>query len=298
MEIDVDFESDLRIELKKLYNRVGLRMSNKNGIDKILLDYLNVFSKIIPEVSRYVQMNPDFVKDIFFHPKRKEIEFIYNVARNGGNLNSFQSKRLLQTNFHDHLRNEWNIFHFHLSIERDNKNPLFVKQVNSLLFTYIDDNNIIFLGAENHKERTFYDEKWLRILHNHFPHIIKQFRIPETEDTKVLTPFNSNQLWYERCAIALTRIDGDIYRNPGLGQVTSGHNVLIVKQTNEILRWIYHIEKQLKKYCIEICNELGLNLGFAKFRLRCYRRFELIEETNNHRILEYPKVFNLEKYSI
>lgn len=181
MAIDIDFKNDLRVELEKLYNRIELKMSNKNGIDKILLDYLNVFSKIIPVKLRTVKVNPDFVKDIFFHSKKKEIEFIYNIAKNGGNLNSFQSKRLLQTNFHDHLRNEWNIFHFHLSMERDNKNPFFVKQVNSLLFAYIDDDDIIFLGTETHKTNTFYDEKWLRILHNHFPQILAPFKIQKLE---------------------------------------------------------------------------------------------------------------------
>lgn len=110
--------------------------------------------------------------------------------------------------------------------------------------------------------------------------------------------FDSRRLWHERLTTGFFTIDDTTYMHPGIGQATSGHNILITKQTNEILRWIYRLQEQLKRYYFELCSELCLNSESAKFKLRCYETFELIEEANYCRILKYPKVFDLEKYPV
>jgi hypothetical protein len=134
---EFDFESDLRQELKDLSSSMGFKVVDNKSLDKMLMDYLTVRAKLIEPKQRKVLINPVFKLEIPTHPKKKEIEFIIQSAILGNNLNIFQSKRLLQTNFHDHLQSEWNIFHFHLSLKKEKKTK-FVKQVNSLLFAYID----------------------------------------------------------------------------------------------------------------------------------------------------------------
>ena len=112
----IDFENDLKSEIERITKEIGFKVSLNQDFYKVLLDYLTVRTKIIDPKTRIVLINPDFQKDIDNHPKMKEIKFIIDYAQNEKNLNMFKSKKLLQNNFHDHLQNEWNIHHFHLSI--------------------------------------------------------------------------------------------------------------------------------------------------------------------------------------
>lgn len=116
----VDFEKDIKQEIQQVSKDIGFRISANQDFYKVLLDYLTVRTKIIEPKSRRILINPDFIKEIQSHPKKKEIEIIISYAKQGKDLNVFQSKKLLQSNFHDHLQNEWNIYHFHLSLDKDN----------------------------------------------------------------------------------------------------------------------------------------------------------------------------------
>ncbi|MFP9098911.1 hypothetical protein ACLI09_07645 [Flavobacterium sp. RHBU_24] len=285
----LNFESDLKFELIRLATQIGFKLSMNNSLDKMLVNYLNVHSKLIQPKLRNVKINPEFIKDIFFHTKRKEIEHIFNLAKIGGNLNPFQSKKLLQTNFHDHLKNEWNIYHFHLSLEI-NKKSGFVKQVDSLLFAYIDNENVFFLGESTHKQDIFSNIKWVEILHDHFPKILEPFKREETDDIKVASDYKNSALWRERLCMGFSKIRNTVYYHPGIGQATSGHNILIVRNSIGFLRWLHKLENQVADSYQELCIILGLSLDEAKFKIRIGEEtLELIEEFSNHQLVKYPE---------
>jgi hypothetical protein len=225
------------------------------------------------------------------HLKRNEIEFIIQTAARGGNLNIFQSKRLLETNFHDHLQNEWNIFHFHLSLKKDKKTK-FVRQVDSLLFAFIDNNQIIFLGTDTHKEGIFADTKWIEILHDFFPNAIKKYK--DERITSVYPKVNSTErqmLWNKGITLGVTEIKGVVYHNPGIGRTTSGHSLVNSKTSVEILRWIYKLKKQVSESYSILCKYLEIQEHVAKFKVRFGQTtLELYEKESNEMLVTFPDI--------
>lgn len=284
-------ESDLKFEIQKLTKEIGFKISFNQDLEKIILDYLTVRAKLIDVKKRKVLINPALVNELFTNDKKEEIRFIIQLSKNGGNLNPFLSKRSLQANFHDHLQNEWNIFHFHLSLQKDKKTN-FVKQVNRLLFAYVDEIQIIFLGTDIHKEGIFGDIKWIEILHDNFPEVIKPF-ITKSGMKDVYPKVNSierQQLWNKGYTLGFTKIREIVYNNPGIGRMTTGHSMGVSSTTLDILRWIYRLKDQLTESEIELCQYLKIDSKDAEFKIRINEKPELYEKTSGLKILSFPEI--------
>lgn len=285
----MDFENDLKLEIINISKGMGFKISINQNINKILLDYLTVRTKIIEPKIRKISINPDFLTELINHSKKKEIETIISYAKNGKNLNVFHSRRVFQTNFHDHLQQEWNIYHFHLSLEKDHK-TVFVKQVNSLLFAYIDENDIVFLGSDTHKNGIFGDVKWIEVLHDHFPQIIEKYRDNTIIDIHPkLNSIERQTIWNKGVTVGMTKIRGVVYHNPGIGQMTSGHSMIVSKTAMDILRWIYKLKTQITELREEICKYIGVSETVADFRVTFGEiTLELIETSTQTKLLEFP----------
>lgn len=288
---NLDFENDLKIEIQKLTKQIGFKISFKQDFEKIVLDYLTVRTKLIDSKRRKVKVNPDLVNEIFTSDKKKEITHIIKLAQSGGNLNPFLSKRALQANFHDHLQNEWKIFHFHLSLQSDKKS-VFVKQVNNLLFAYIDKDEMIFLGTDTHKKGIFGDIKWIEILHDNFPETLEPFKA--NSDILDINPKvnaeERQQLWDKGYTLGMTKVRDTIYNNPGIGRATSGHSIEVTMTTLDIMRWINSLNEQLAESKVELCKYLKIDYENAEFKIRIKERLELYEKTTNLFILKFPEI--------
>lgn len=280
----IDFETDLKNEILRLFRRWNIKVNPNKRTNKILLDYLTIRTKLISQKIRKVRFSPLFEEQLPRHPKRKEIQNIIEVAKNGKDLNAFQSKRLLQTNFHDHLLNEWSIYHFHLSPKKD-KDPL--------LFSYVDEEQIIFLGTDTHKVGIFADNKWIEILHDHFPEVIEEFQDTGIKNiTPNYTPEKRQEQWNKGYTLIGTKIRDVVYNSPGAGRVTSGHGMKVAKTANLISVWLIQIEKQLRNSIDEVCEYLNTLKEDAVFKIRIgARTIELIEDSTNSILLEFPAVF-------
>jgi hypothetical protein len=290
----IDFEADLKNEILIISKKMGFKIVENQDLNKMLLDYLTVRTKIIEQKHRNVFVNPDFLIELKNHPKKKEIETIIKYAADGKGLNVFQSRRVFQTNFHDHLQQEWNIYHFHLSLMRDHKS-IFVKQVNSLLFAYIDKFNIVFLGSETHKNGIFGDVKWIEVLHDHFPQLINVYRDNTITDLYPnLNSIDRQTVWNKGLTVGMTKIKGVVYHNPGIGQMTSGHSFKISKTANEILRWIYKLDEQIGNITPVNCEQIGILYEHAEFKIIMDKTLELIEKSTGLHLLEFPEVFEEE----
>ena len=285
-----NFEDDIKYEIKRISYNIGIKVKLTDRIDKILRDYLTVRFKLISLKKRNIRFNPDFLSELDSHHQKKEIEFISQIAKKGGNLNIFQSKRLFQTGFHDYLMSEWNIYHFHLSLEKDKKSK-FVKQVNNLLFAYIEDNQVIFLGTDDHKEGIFADVKWIEIIHDYFPEVIEKYK----DDTiKEISPkLNSVErqiLWNKGYTIGMTKVRDVVYHNPGIGRSVSGHSSKVISTEIEILSWIYKLNEQIDDYGNLLCEYLNVDTENAEFKIKFNDNLEIIEQTSGIKILDFPQI--------
>ena len=292
-----DFESDLKKELWTEFDGYGIKLPVRNRIDKYLLDYLTVCKKLIRPKPRNVLYNPDFSKELDKHSKKDEIKHLELLFTKGYDVNFFQSKRLFQSNFHDHLAYEWNIHHLHLSKEKEKKGK-FVKQVKQLLFVYVNDDRAIFLGTDNHTPGTFGDVKWQEVLHDHFPETIEPYL--DKQIVKSYPDVNSSDrqtLWNKGYTLGMTNIRDKVYHNPGIGRSTSGHSVLVTKQVNEIMRWLFTITDQFNTYYSDICKLLNIDTDTPKFILRFGdKTLEIYENHSKQIVLTYPQIVNEELF--
>jgi hypothetical protein len=288
--MNFNFEEDLKKELHCGFDSFGIRLSYRNSLTEFLLDYLTIAKKIIRSRRRKVDISPSLQSELATHAKQKEILHLKDELSVGKNVNYFQNKKLFQTKFHDHLVYEWNIFHFHLSFEKERKSK-FVKQVKQLLFVYIEDKRAIFLGTNNHTEATFADTKWIEILHEHFPETISKYR--DDTITKIypeLTPVERQGLWDKGYLLGMTNVNGTVYHNPGIGRATSGHSVIVTKQVNEILRWLWETNAVFKEKYENICKAIGKTPFECKFQLQFGPETMFIIELNsNNIVLTYPE---------
>lgn len=141
--VNFDFEDDLTHELYNGFNSFGIKLPYRQNVHDHLLDYLSIQKKLIFPKPRKVHYNPDFLRNLQTHPKAAVIKHLAYLFATGKDVNSFQNKRLFQSKFHDHLVYEWNIYHFHLSLEQEKK-TYFKKQVKQLLFALVTDEYTVF----------------------------------------------------------------------------------------------------------------------------------------------------------
>jgi hypothetical protein len=292
----INFESDLKNEMHNAFSDLGFRIPIRTKIDEMLLDYLTIHKKLVHQIPRRVFISPDLKEKLNKYEKRKVVEIIKGKLEIGYDVNFFQSKKLFQTKFHDHLLYEWNVFHFHLSTEKEKKSN-FMKQTDQLLFAYIDEKCAILLDVDIHKEGIFGDEKWLEILDKYFPDVLEPYLTNNIIDISPnVTSIGRQTLWNYGFSLGLTKVNGKIIRSPGIGRMTSGHSVLVAKTCNEILRWLHTVTNHFEKYYINICTFYGLNENKVDFKLVFGNTtLELIEAKTKKRILTYPHIFNFDE---
>lgn len=279
---DFNFQDDLKNEISKILNNSGLKISLEQNIHKILIDFFNLKSKILESKKRNVFIVSELEEQIKLHNKRLEIQTIIQLANDGENLNCFQTNKIIQSKQIDHLSNDWNVFHFHLSLESDKK-PKFVKRGDLLLFAYIDEENIIFLGLDKHKD-SFSNLKWLEILEKNYPHILKKFLAPDLPSVeKNFTTSDREKMWKSGVSSGFMNINGKTYLCPGLGKVTSGHNLKVIIQSNKILNWVTRVEDIVKNENYFFDNKsFNLKLRISE------KTIEIYEKEKGNVFFEFP----------
>lgn len=294
--MNFDFENDFRVGIYKDFDLLGVKYQNSTDFDRLLIDYFTILKKIIFPIKRKVIVSPTLLLKLEDHPKKKEIFHVKILFEKGYNVNCFQNKRLFQTNFHDHLVYEWNIYHLHLSIDRY-KNTSFVKQVKQLLFVFITDYEAIFLDTDNHVEGTFADPKWIEILHDYFPEFIVKNKMDHINDIKpILTPKERQVLWDKGYSTSFMKIRNTIYCSFGIARSTTGHANEVVNQSNEIQRWLFYVKDQFHKLYFRICKTIDVDADKAKFKLTINSGvFEIIELVSQRKILKFNEYIDENK---
>lgn len=287
-----DFENDLKQELHNGLKPFGVRIPIKEKFSDMLLDYLTVWNKIVEPIPRTVKISPVLKK----RRHKQEIENVINLLvsrlEQGKNINQFQSKKLIHTGFHDHLVNEWKIYHFHLSMKLKPKD-FFVKQVDQLLFVYIDEKQAILLDTDIHKKGVFADTKWQEILHDHYPEVIKEYLHDAKDVFPKLNSTERQTMWNKGYTVPFTKIKDKVYYSLGGGRSVSGHSTMVTSQVNETIRWLHAINNEFKEMGSEICNFYSLNENDVKFKLIIgKRRLEIIDQKSKLMLLEYPLHIN------
>lgn len=295
MPASFDFEKDIKDQLSNDFLEYGITIPTTKDLHGFLLDYYTIIKKFIPVKPRIIRISPPLIKQLKNHPKKQEILHIVEQISKGANVNYFQSKRLIQSNFHDHLLYEWNIYHLHLSIKKEKKNK-FVKQTNSMLFVYFDANQAILLGTAVHKDGIFGDVSWQEMLHDYFPEVIEPYK---TEDIQLVEPnlngADRQTLWNKGFTLGFTNVRDQVYVNPGIGRTTSGHSLKVTMLVNDLQRWLYEITKQIRQHYVQLCEFLKVSPENASLRLIIDdSNTRIIETSTNTCVVKYRDLLDLD----
>jgi hypothetical protein len=294
--IKFDFESDLRKAIQNEYAYLGVKINSSKSLDEMLTDYLTIHFKLVQPICRKVRVSTPLMEKLILHPKARAVQIIKQRLEKGLCVNLFQSKRLLQSDFHDHLLSEWHLYHFHLSTEVEYKERFFKKTID-LLFAYIDNSQAVLLDIEKHKDGIFADEKWLEILDDEFPEILEKY--VDTEIKEIYPKLSSEErqaLWDKGFSFGMTKVNGKVIHSPGIGRTTSGHSLNVSKTSMEIIRWIYSIKIQFSQYGEDICRLFGLSPHETQFIVQFGNpTLSVVDKRTKTKVLTFPNLFQQRK---
>ena len=169
-----------------------------------------------------------------------------HLVKIGGNLKPYLSKNTSRRDFLDALLASWNVYHFHLGRELEKPtlrtpNPAsrqWICRTGSLLFCWIDDDTIYFIGVWKHD---FHNERILRTLHTNWPDLIADYRMPGVHGDS-LSPDEINALRKKRANYCVD-IDGSAYGLMGGGMASNGYRVTTIAKG----LYLRHQAKQSQK---------------------------------------------------
>lgn len=240
------------------FQKHGIRYSEKRGIEDALTDLLTYTTKYIMVGKRDFRLSREIKGKINKHPKALAFVNLLEDAIKGNDLNPYQSDTLKQVRFHDHLLYNWHIYHLHLSIDFDSKNSYFKKRTNDLVFAYITRDVIFFLDFEQHKEGIFGDKKWLEIIDNNWPWLIKEHKRPDIPGVyPKINSIDRQTIWNKGYSLVMTEVNNSVFINPGLGSVSSGHSLKVVMKVDDIMLWLEDFKTWYAENEKEVITELS-----------------------------------------
>lgn len=293
-----DFYSDLKNVLHQEYEIYGVRIPIKSDIREMLLDYFTVHYKVVPPIPRVVLLTSE-IKTKIQSQNNLAIVSLIDKLKFGEDINIYQSSRLKETKFHDHMRNSWNIFHFHFD-PQSNVPKRKANRTDEMLFVYIDEEQAVVLDTDTHSKNIFAHEKWLTMLDDNFPEILNPFISKGATD--YFPKLNSSErqtLWNKGYTVSMIKINDKIIIDPGIGRSCSGHSVQVAESAISVMRWLHKISEEFKAYHSEICLFLNCDPDKTSFMLDSGNRtFNIIEEQSGLIALTYPATVHLNKISI
>ncbi|WP_447868444.1 hypothetical protein [Rahnella aceris] len=257
----IKFNLDAEIEricLSELTS-AGLKIPRKNKLPLLHL-LLNMKKKLIEPRPRLVHFPREFSIPL---PNNKGLQILVNKMLMGVNINSYQSNRLHEIDFHDNFLNDFGFHYFHLGDKFDTgKNKKFMVRTGPVLIAKVDDDNIyvvgIFMHQKGEKGYIFADEKLLQILYDNWPKLLDDYIVSNVTG-HTLSPVDRFNLRSNGYNALIQLKDNIVIRSPGGGMMG---NRLSFDVFNEIIHLNRNLD-QLKASLFEnVIDRLPYNISF------------------------------------
>ena len=228
----------------------------------LVLAYFGALRRLVSKVPRKVFKATGFVYPPMYGSVLAEIE---RRIRRGENINPYLSRKLPDLRVNDDLLNDWGIQHLHLGksvITTEGKNEGRIQGTRDLLYVYFTEQSAYFIVIGDH--HTFAKQELLRILHDNWPELLKQYEEPSIKSVipDDLTSEHRRALRKAGYNMAVDIMpDGTAYMMIGGGRTWSGDNSIDVRQTNHLHNWAYHQTNNLRSCIAAIVTELRTKHG-------------------------------------
>ena len=216
---------------------VGRDMTGLDDNDKIFVAYYNTCLLFPYPLKYYVHIHQDFVCP----PECKDgYEILLDKMQSGKKFSAHLSRTTKKTENHDLMLYDWGIYHFHLGTTIENDG--YVQRTSKLLYAYINNNHIYFLGVFDHGK--WNDQQLIELIHKYYPWSIKGWMV-EGEPTKVFTEEERKKLREVHVNTFITVSDGTSYMGPGWGYTAAGTSSKVRMQANDKHHEALNFEKKL-----------------------------------------------------
>lgn len=260
--------------------------------DSLYLQLLNFYSKHIEQrpreviVSKFLKV-PDEYKNGY--------EQLVQKIQLGQNLNQYLTSKIEEPNFNDTLLNTEGLFHFHLGEKLDKKldnlKNRYFKKTTDILIAKVTPNKIYLLTIEPHastdwnekdfgslkikpRHVTFFHDKYLKIMANEFPELIRNRKLTNTQPTVKLDTKEKVILKSQKIT-SITSVGDDCYIDiPTDGMGNSIHNLSMNNLfANSVARDMkYSIKPHLHTLELTNLQEYEIQLfSFKDIRNKIYR---------------------------
>lgn len=174
----MDFTKDLRAIAEVLLDYYGLSHTAKEDATAVVRRWVNIQLKLIRPIPREVFLSPKIQPTTYDAPIQQVLQVIEKKFLDGVDVNSHLSKRIFKEDYTDYLLSDWEIYHLHLSLNKDTRDPYFAKRSDKLLFVMLNDSNVYFIDVRDHDEDyVFAQKELLQAVHDNWPEILAPYRL-------------------------------------------------------------------------------------------------------------------------
>ncbi|MBK6606007.1 MAG: hypothetical protein IPH52_03740 [Leptospiraceae bacterium] len=277
MKIEINFIKDIAISFRGELERYGYKNIPDDN-DGIVNAYFKVLHRIISFAPRSIEKS-----DAFLCPPEliHGLEILEYKITKGENINSYQSKKLMDTQENDPLLNDWGIHHLHLGVE--NKANGFIERSGSLLYAFFTEDTAYFINVLGHGEWT--NKSLLEILDRNW----SELTVPWEMNIINIEEFDSESMGKMRKVggTFFTKINGKVFAPPGGGYTTARTSMIAGIDSDHFLMRLEDYEKGIKDNLGELEKIIKRNLN-AKIN-----KLDLKPEIKNGILFAKDKNYNL-----
>ena len=245
-DIRIDLIGDVRDLCRE---RLISALYPQDSVDRVARDpyrlisyYFGVFRRAISRQSRSIHKSKRFSC-----PERhlRALAKIEELITTGGDLRAYLSDDIIELKNVDVLLNVLGVHHLHLGDTKITKGKKrgFITRTPALLFCYFTHTDAYLIDVMDHE--SFGSQIVMEIVHENWPHLLDQFRIPGVTLYHQLSYQHTFDLFSAGYSTLISMEDGTVYMPPGGGVMWSKDNSDDIMKTNRLLNRLNEIQASI-----------------------------------------------------
>lgn len=227
------------------------------NFEDLLLNTYRIIFRLVPPIQYKVHLSEELKKQLREDLKETEkegVELVIKELSEGKDVSHRLSKQVWNPKpfYTDHLLSEWNIYHLHLGLRRE-ENSFLVERTEKLVYMLINKDSVFLIKCLPHK---FEYLELVRIIEKNWPELLANRKLPNNVMDLVYIPkeedikkarrkkINSNT----RANINLTIKGNNGFYMPNLGVATDGTPFIVSLSVIDTIKIINKIDKEGFKF--------------------------------------------------
>ena len=215
---------------------------------------------------------------------------IESLIKTGDNLSRYLSNAITELKNVDTLLNGWGVHHLHLGDRVDSKkrkNKGFMKRTNPLLLCYFTKEYAYLLDVMVDHD-SFESQSVLDIMHENWPHLLDEFRMPDITLYPELSREDAYKLMNSGYMLFVAAQDGTAYMPPGGGVVSSRENASDTIMACRLLNDLNYMQEDIIRF-LKTDSSALTHESPIKLRLCVDRGKYCVRNLDNDDVYEVPE---------